>query len=67
MGNECRFVEECGRRKDDVRMASWGGKPEKGDNKEYGGLMGVKADKLKLSLCPSPDVITTFERNQWWK
>jgi hypothetical protein len=32
--------------------------PEKGDNKECEGLMGVKADKLKLSLCPSPDVFT---------
>lgn len=52
MGNECRVVEECG------RMAPCGEEPERKDNEECGGLMGVKADKLKLSLCPSPDLIT---------
>jgi len=42
-------------------MYGWhlkGEEPEKGGNKEYEGLMGIKADKLKLSLCLSPDVIT---------
>lgn len=59
-GNECRVVGEYERQKDDVRMASLGGEePEKEVHKGCRGLMGAKADKLKLSLCPSPEVITT--------
>jgi len=44
-------------------MASLGRKePEKVVHKGCRGIMGAKADKLKLSLCPSPEVITINAR-----